>query len=101
MSAVLDCSECVCCASQTAMTFPDWVAPLDKMLPKLASAVRYALAAAAVEGERLGLASAQKGKPGGKAAPAKKPDPRAGDKVGGFLLVPALYCTLTYVLACR
>ncbi len=63
------------------MTFPDWVAPLEKMLPKLASAVRYALAAAAVDEERLRPATAQKGKPGSKPTPAKKPDPKAADKV--------------------
>ncbi len=70
----------VCCVRQTGMTFPDWVAPLDAMLPKLATAIRYALAAAAIEEERVRPASAQKVKPGGKPA-AKKPDPKAADKV--------------------
>jgi len=70
----------ICCARQTGMTFPDWVAPLDAMLPKLATAIRYALAAAAIEQERVRPASAQKVKPGGRPA-AKKPDPKAADKV--------------------
>ena len=75
--------HCVRLALQTAMSFPDWVTPLDKMLPELASAVKYALAAAAIELERLQPAAAQKGKPGAKPAPAsKKPDPKQGtDKV--------------------
>ncbi|KAL0048541.1 hypothetical protein WJX82_005372 [Trebouxia sp. C0006] len=64
---------------QTGMTFPDWVAPLDAMLPKLATAIRYALAASAMEEERVRPASAQKVKPGGKPA-AKKPDPKAAGK---------------------
>jgi hypothetical protein len=70
----------VCCVKQTGMTFPDWVAPLDAMLPELATAIRYALAAAAIEDARVRPASAQKVKPGGKPA-AKKPDPKAADKV--------------------
>ena len=66
------------CAMQTAMTFPDWLAPLDKALPKLGSAIRFALAAAATEGDKYQSAAAsQKGKPSSKAAnPAKKPDPK-------------------------
>lgn len=64
-------------ALQTAMSFPDWVAALDKMLPKLASAIRFALTAAASEGDKYQPASSQKGKPGAKAAaPAKKSDPK-------------------------
>ena len=65
----------VCHAVQTAMSFPDWVAALDEMLPKLASAIRFALAAAALEGDKYQPAPIQKGKPGAKpAAPAKKSD---------------------------
>lgn len=65
-----------CHAVQTAMTFPDWVAALDEMLPKLASAIRFALAAAALEGDKYQPAPSQKGKPGAAkaAAPAKKSD---------------------------
>ena len=65
------------------MNFPEWVAALDKLLPKLATAMRYALAAAAVEMERLRPAAAQKSKAGAKPAltPAKKSDPKAADKV--------------------
>lgn len=62
---------------QTAMSFPDWVAALDKLLPKLASAIRFALAAAASEGDKYQPASSQKAKGGAKgAAPAKKADPK-------------------------
>lgn len=65
----------VCHAVQTAMSFPDWVAALDEMLPKLASAMRFALATAALEGDKYQPAPSQKGKPGPKsAAPAKKSD---------------------------
>ena len=64
------------------MTFPDWVGPLDKMLPKLATAIRYALAVAANDGDMYRPASAQKAKAGAKAPPpAKKADPKAADKV--------------------
>ena len=60
---------------QTAMSFPDWVAALDEMLPKLASAIRFALAAAALEADKHQPAPSQKGKPGAKpAAPARKSD---------------------------
>lgn len=66
-----------CHVAQTAMSFPDWVAALDEMLPKLGSAVRFALAAAAIEGDKYQPAPSQKGKPGAKsAAPAKKSDPK-------------------------
>lgn len=59
------------------MSFPDWVAALDEMLPRLASAMRFALAAAALAGDKYQPASSQKGKPVAKsAAPAKKPDPK-------------------------
>ena len=70
----------ICRVKQTGMTFPDWVAPLDAMLPKLATAIRYALAASAMEEERVRPASAQTVKPGGKPA-AKKPDSKAAGKV--------------------
>ena len=63
---------------QTAMTFPDWLAPLDRALPKLSSAIRFALAAAATEGDKYQPAAAsQKGKPPAKAiTTAKKPEPK-------------------------
>lgn len=67
----------LCHAVQTAMSFPDWVTALDEMLPKLASAIRFALAAAAIEGDKYQPAPSQKekGKPGAKpAAAAKKAD---------------------------
>lgn len=64
----------VCHAVQTAMTFPDWVAELDH-LPQLASAVKFALAAAATEVDKYQPAPSQKVKAGAKpAAPAKKSD---------------------------
>ena len=73
---------------QTAMTFPDWVAALDKMLPKLASAIRYALAAASTEADRYQAAGSQKGKPAGKAAAtAKRTDPKVS------LILPTANCT--------
>ena len=78
-------------AVQTAMTFPDWVTALDEMLPKLASAIRFALAAAAIEGDKYLPAPFQKekGKPGAKpAAPAKKVD----TKVSTPLCVSVLSC---------
>ena len=73
--------RCLTCrvlpAVQTAMSFPDWVAALDKLQPKLASAIRFALAAAASEGDRYQPAPNQKSKSGAKAtAPAKKADPK-------------------------
>ena len=72
------------CAVQTAMTFPAWVAPLDKSLPGLASAVRYALAAAAVAQDQY---SPQPAAAKGKSAPAKKADAKANTKVSSSCLV--------------
>lgn len=64
------------------MTFPDWVAPMEKSLPGLASAVRYGLAAAAtVQDQYNPQAAASKGKPGRAAAPAKKTDAKSNSKV--------------------
>ena len=59
------------------MSFPDWVAALDKLLPKLASAIRFALAAAASEGDKYQPGPSQKIKAGAKGTtPAKKADPK-------------------------
>lgn len=64
------------------MTFPDWVAPLDKSLPALASAVRFALAAAATaQDQHNPQAAASKGKPGKAPAAAKKADPKSSSRV--------------------
>lgn len=60
------------------MTFPAWVAPLDKSLPGLASAVRFALAAASVAQDQY---NPQPAASKGKSAPAKKADAKAATKV--------------------
>ena len=67
-------------ALQAGGTSPEWVQPLEKLLPELAGAVKAALTAAAAEQERLQPSTAQKGKLGAKAAPAptRKPDPKVG-----------------------
>ena len=57
------------------MTWPEWVAPLERSLPHLASAVKYALAAAALLQEQCCPAEPPKGKAASK-APAKKADPK-------------------------
>ena len=60
---------------QGGMTWPEWVAPLERSLPQLASAVKYALAAAALLQEQCCPAEAPRGKAAGK-GPAKKADPK-------------------------
>lgn len=81
------------------MQFPEWVAALEKKLPKLASTLRFVLAAAATAEGELAGASAPGAKDAKPKPGVKKGDAKAAIEVKAAVLGSHLHaCCRAHVL---